>query len=97
MNIATAVGLIIGLLFGLSGISTLFAFMSDVVSEAQLQLQQLGMASTLVLLIFAVILIVKVRAIASLIVGAIIGAVLNVILASYGIDFLEIVRGLLGL
>lgn len=96
MNLATFVGLIIGLLFGLSGVSTLFAFMSDVVSEAQTQIQQIGVASTLILLIIAVVIIVKVKVIASLIAGAVVGAVINLLLNSYGIDFLAVLRSFLG-
>ncbi|MET1124311.1 MAG: hypothetical protein ABWW66_03475 [Archaeoglobaceae archaeon] len=95
LDFATGVGLVIGMLFGFSGISTLFAYMSEVVSEAQTQLQQIGVASTLVLLVFAVIVIVKVRAVASLIVGAILGAVINAILEANNISFLEVLRKLL--
>ncbi len=88
----TLIGVIVGLLFGLSGIATLLSFMSDVVSEAQTQLSQVGMASTLVLLVVALILIIKVRVISALVVGAIIGAVLNFLLEANGIHILEIVR-----
>ncbi|WP_202318602.1 hypothetical protein [Archaeoglobus neptunius] len=88
----TLIGLVVGLMFGLSGIATLLSLMSDVVSDAQVQLSQLGMASTLVLLVIALILIVKVRVLASLIVGAIIGAVLNLILEANGIHILEMIR-----
>jgi hypothetical protein len=85
----TIVGVIVGFLFGLSGIATLFNFMSDVISEASVQLSQLSAVSTLVLLVIAIILIVKVRIISALIVGAIIGAVLNLILKLNGIDIVN--------
>ncbi|WP_457591466.1 hypothetical protein [Geoglobus sp.] len=81
-----AVGLIIGLLFGMSGIATLFNFMGMAMEETQQQLAQIGAVSTLVLLVIAIILIVKIRIISSLIVGAIIGAVLNVLLEMNGIN-----------
>lgn len=88
----TLIGLLVGLMFGLSGIATLLSLMSDVVSDAQVQLSQLGVASTLVLLVVALILIIKVRVLSALIVGAIIGAVLNLILEANGIHILETIR-----
>ena len=88
----TLIGLVVGLLFGLSGIATLLSLMSDVVSDAQTQLSQLGMASTLVMLVIALILIIKVRVLSALIVGAIICAVLNLFLQASGINILEILR-----
>lgn len=88
----TLIGLVVGLLFGLSGIATLLSLMSDVVSDAQTQLSQFGMASTLVMLVIALILIIKVRVLSALIVGATIGAVLNLFLQANGINILEILR-----
>ncbi len=88
----TLIGLVVGLLFGLSGIATLLSLMSDVVSDAQTQLSQLGVASTLVMLVIALILIIKVRVLSALIVGAIIGAVLNLILQANGVNILEMLR-----
>ncbi|ADC64506.1 conserved hypothetical protein [Ferroglobus placidus DSM 10642] len=84
-----AVGLIIGLLFGMSGISTLFDFLNKTMEETEQKLANLGAMSTLVLLIIAIVLIVKVRVISSLIVGAIIGAILNVILEMNGIHIFD--------
>ncbi len=83
------VGLLIGLLFGMSGISTLFDYLNKTVEETEQKLTQLGAMSTLLLLIIALVLIVKVRVISSLIVGAIIGAVLNVILEMNGIHVFD--------
>ena len=94
-NTVTLIGLVVGLMFGLSGIATLLSLMSDVVSDAQVQLSQLGIASTLVLLVIALILIIKVKVLSSLIVGAIIGAVLNLLLEANGIHVFEIIRAAL--
>uniref|UniRef100_A0A7C3MC07 Uncharacterized protein n=1 Tax=Archaeoglobus fulgidus TaxID=2234 RepID=A0A7C3MC07_ARCFL len=91
----TLIGVVVGLLFGLSGIATLLSLMSDVVSDAQTQLSQLGIASTLVMLVIALILIIKVRVLSALIVGAIIGAVLNLVLQANGINILEMLRAAL--
>ena len=66
--------------------------MSDVVSDAQAQLSQLGVASTLVMLVIALILIIKVRVLSALIVGAVIGAVLNLVLQANGVNILEMLR-----
>ncbi|ADC64645.1 conserved hypothetical protein [Ferroglobus placidus DSM 10642] len=94
------VGLLIGLVLGLSGVATLLNLMSDVVSNAQTQLSQLGAASTIILLVMALILIIKVRVLSSLIVGAIVGAVAEFILEANGIHIFEAIRsavfGLLG-
>ncbi len=78
-----ALGLIIGFLFGFSGISTLFNMLEKAVNEVQRSVTQ---ASTLVLLALVIVLIWKVRVIASVLVGAIIGAVLNYLLKANGID-----------
>jgi asparagine N-glycosylation enzyme membrane subunit Stt3 len=88
----TLIGVLVGFLFGLSGIATLFSLLSDVVSEAQAQIAQFGVASTLVLLVVALILIIKVRVLSALVVGAIIGAVLNIILEMNGIKLLDVVQ-----
>jgi hypothetical protein len=74
------IGVLIGFLFGMSGIATLFNLMSEAITETAVQLAQLSALSTIVLLVVAIILIIKIKIISSLIVGAIIGAVLNIIL-----------------
>ncbi len=84
-NTLIIIGLVIGLLFGMSGIATLFNFMNMAMEETAQQLAQIGAVSTLVLLVIAIILIIKIRVISSLIVGAIVGAVLNVLLEMNGI------------
>ncbi len=86
-----AIGLIIGLLFGMTGISTLFNFMNQALSETQQQLTKIGAVSTLVLFVIALILIIKIRIISSLIVGAIIGAIINTILEMNGIHITNII------
>jgi len=80
------IGAGIGFLFGFNGITMLFNLMGKALTEAQAQLSQMSAISTLVLFIFAVVLIVKVRMLSSLIVGAIIGAIANLILKLNGID-----------
>ncbi len=86
-----AIGLIIGLLFGMTGIATLFNFMNQALSETQQQLTKIGAVSTLVLFVIALILIIKIRTISSLIVGAIIGAIINTILEMNGIHITNII------
>ena len=86
-----AIGIIIGFLFGFNGITMLFNLMGKALTEAQVQLSQMSAVSTLVLFIIAVILIIKVRILSSLIIGAISGAIINLILKLNGIDVLNIV------
>ncbi len=95
-NTIVAIGLIIGLLFGMSGIATLFNFMNMAMEETARQLAQIGAVSTLVLLVVAIILIIKIRIISSLIVGAILGAVLNVLLEMNGIYIVNSVFEIIG-
>lgn len=96
MQLATAVGFIIGFLFGMSTITTLLGFLGNVLIEVEETLRNISAVSTVVLLIIAVILIIKIRAIAGLIAGAIVGAVLNLILAQNGINVLEVVKSTFG-
>lgn len=97
MQLATAVGFIIGFLFGMSTITTLLGFLGNVLIEVEETLRNISAVSTLVLLIIAVILVIKIKAIAGLIAGAIVGAVLNLILAQNGINVLEVVKSAFGL
>ncbi|ADB57566.1 hypothetical protein [Archaeoglobus profundus] len=82
------IGVAVGFLFGFNGIATIFNMLGQAVNEVQAHLTQ---ASTLILLIIAIVLIVKVRILASLLVGAIIGAILNFVLKANGIDVVGIV------
>jgi len=84
-TVPTLIGVVIGFLFGMSGIATLFSTMNAAINEAATQLSQINAVSTLVLLVAAIILIIKIRVISSLIVGAIVGATLNLILELNGI------------
>ncbi len=93
-RILTLVGIGVGFLFGMSGIATLFNLMGATIGEAAKQVMntrvaQLNAATTLVLLVAAIVLIVKIRVIAALIIGAIIGAILNLILELNGIHLTE--------
>ncbi len=90
-----AIGLIVGLLFGIAGISTLFNLMNQALTETQQQLTKIGAVSTLVLFVIALILIIKIRVISSLIIGAIIGAILNTILEMNGIHITSIIYDIL--
>ena len=83
------IGIIIGFLFGFNGIATLFNFMSQALTEAQAQLSQISAVSTLVLFIIAVTIIIKVRVLSSLLVGAIVGAVVNLLLEMNGIHIMN--------
>ncbi len=96
MQLPTIVGFIIGFLFGMSTITTLLGFLGNLLIEVEETLRNISALSTIVLLVIAVILFVKIRAIASLIAGAIVGAVLNLILAQNGINVFEFVRSALG-
>ncbi len=81
-------GLIVGFLFGFSGISMVFNMLERAVDEVQKNVTQ---ASTLILFVFLLILIWKVRVISSVLVGAVVGAVLNYILKTNGIDVVGII------
>ncbi|HIP25344.1 MAG TPA: hypothetical protein EYG81_02600 [Archaeoglobus profundus] len=83
-RLTLTIGGIIGFLFGFNGIATLFSLLGKTLTEVQ-QLLQMEAISTLILFIIAVILILKVRVISTLIVGAVIGAIINTILELYGI------------
>lgn len=96
MQLATAVGFVIGFLFGMSTITTLLGFLGNVLIEVEETLRNISAVSTVVLLVMAVILFVKIKAIAGLIAGAIVGAVLNLILAQNSINVFEIFKSAFG-
>ncbi len=83
------IGVIIGFLFGMSGIATLFNLMSGAITQTADQLTQLSTLSTVVLLVIAIILIVKIKIISSLVIGAIVGVVFNIILRVNNIDLVS--------
>jgi hypothetical protein len=96
MQLSTVVGFIIGFLFGMSTITTHLGLLGNILIEVEETLRDISAVSTLVLLVIAVILIVKIRAIAGLVAGAIVGAVLNLILAQNGINVLELIKSAFG-
>lgn len=80
------IGLVIGFLLGMSGITTIFGLMTETISQAEEQFSQLTTLSTVALIVAALIFIVMVRLVSSLTIGVIMGAVLNVILEVNNID-----------
>lgn len=83
------IGVLIGFLFGMSGIATLFDLMSGAITQTADQLTQLNTLSTVVLLVIAIVLIVKIKVISSLVVGAIVGVVFNIILRVNNVDLVS--------
>ncbi len=89
-KVLTAAGFVIGFLFGVSGVATIFNLLGSTIGEAAKQamsakITQLNLTTTILLLIAIVVFVFKLRAIASLLIGAIIGAVLNFLLEMNGI------------
>lgn len=93
-NTIVIIGVFIGILFGISGIATLFDIFSGAITDTANQLATINTLSTLLLLVVAVILIVKIKIISSLIVGSIIGAVINILLKVNNIDIVNEVYNL---
>ena len=83
-KLTLTIGGIIGFLFGFNGIATLFSLLGRTLTEVQ-QLLQMEAISTLLLFLIAVILILKVKVLSTLIVGAVVGAIINTILELNGI------------
>ncbi len=88
-NAVVLIGVLIGFLFGMSGIATLFNFMGEAITDTAIQISQMSALSTIALLVIALILIIKIRIISALIVGAIVGAVLNIIFEMNGIHIMN--------
>ncbi len=86
-----AIGVIVGFLFGFNGIALLFNLLTHTLTEAQAQLSQISAISTLVLFMIVVGIIIKVRVLSSLIVGAVVGAVLNFLLEMNGIHVMNMI------
>ncbi len=89
-KILTIAGFVIGFLFGVSGVSTLFNLLGSTISEAAKQalnakITQLNVTSTIILIIAVAVFVYKMKAIASLLIGAIVGAILNFILEMNGV------------
>lgn len=84
----TLVGFCVGFLFGFGGIATVFSMLEKAVDEVQSRISQ---ASTLILFVVILVLIWKVKVLASILVGAVIGAFVNYLLKANGIDLMKIV------
>ncbi|MHC1570550.1 MAG: hypothetical protein ACXQT1_00580 [Methermicoccaceae archaeon] len=94
-TLITAIGVIIGLVFGMSAVSTLV----DMLQSSLSILQSLGAPSTMWLLaslVVAIIFIMYVRVLAGLIAGVVIGVVLNMLsVAFYGQDAISVLTSML--
>jgi hypothetical protein len=90
-GLLTAVGVLVGLIFGVSAISFLFNILSQTATEIS---KFSSTASLIVLLIIAAIIIIKIRIVVALIIGAIIGAIFNIILQMNNIDIVSYVMNL---
>ncbi|MFO7966657.1 MAG: hypothetical protein R6U44_03560 [Archaeoglobaceae archaeon] len=89
MDTMVIVGLVIGFLLGISGIAFVFDVASEAITSAQDLLTQFSTLSTIALVIVALILIVAVKLVSSLLVGIIVGAVLNIILEVNGFSIMD--------
>ena len=94
-TLITAIGIVIGLVFGMSAVSTLV----EILQSSLGILQSLGAPSTLWLiasLVVAIIFIMYVRVVAGLIVGIVVGVVLNMLsVAFYGQDAIAVLTSML--
>lgn len=92
-NTFTIIGVIIGIVFGINAVSV----MLELVSGSVGLLGMIGSSSGIGLLIsviIAAVLIIKIRIISSLITGALIGIVLNLIVtATQGADIITLLFG----
>ncbi|MFW5935862.1 MAG: hypothetical protein ACOCSC_01095 [Candidatus Hadarchaeota archaeon] len=89
MDTMVIVGLVLGFLLGISGIAFVFDAASEAISSAQDLLTQFSTLSTIALIVVALILIVAVKMVSSLIIGIVIGAVLNIILEVNGFSIMD--------
>lgn len=89
MDTMVIVGLVLGFLLGISGIAFVFDVASEAISSAQDVLTQFSTLSTIALIVVALILVIAVKMVSSLLVGIIIGAVLNIILEVNGFSIMD--------
>lgn len=89
MDTMVIVGLVLGFLLGISGIAFVFDVASEAITSAQDVLTQFSTLSTIALIVVALILIIAVKMVSSLLVGIIIGAVLNIILEVNGFSIMD--------
>ncbi|MDI6888943.1 MAG: hypothetical protein QMC78_04550 [Methanocellales archaeon] len=91
----TVIGVVVGILFGASAVTTLLSLLQGSVET----FSALSSGATLIVsLVIAAVLIIKIRIISSLISGAIIGIVLNVMTEAFiGTDLVTLIISQLGL
>jgi len=93
--VITLIGVVIGVVFGISAISTLV----DMLASSLTVLQTLGAPSAMWLLVsvvVALLFIAYVRVVAGLITGIVLGAVLNMLsVAYYGQDIVSLIQAML--
>ena len=89
----TIIGVVIGIVFGINAVSVLLEFISGSVGLLSLIGSSSGVG-LIVSIIIAAILIIKIRIITSLITGALIGIVLNlIVVATQGADIITLILG----
>jgi len=92
-NTFTIIGVLIGIIFGINAVSVLLEFLSGSVELLSLIGSSSGIG-LIISVIVAAVLIIKIRIVTSLITGALIGIVLNLIVtAAYGSDIITLLLG----
>lgn len=92
-NTFTIIGVLIGIIFGINAVSVLLEFLSGSVELLSLIGSSSGIG-LIISVIVAAVLIIKIRIITSLITGALVGIVLNLIVtATYGSDIITLLLG----
>ena len=92
-NTFTIIGVIIGIVFGINAVSVMLELVSGSVGLLSLIGSSSGIG-LLISVIIAAVLIIKIRIISSLITGALIGIVLNLIVtATEGADIITLLFG----
>jgi len=91
----TAIGVVVGVLFGISAVTTLLNLLQGSVET----LSALSSGATLIVaLVVAAVLIIKIKIISSLISGAIIGIILNLVTKAFvETDLVTLILSQLGL
>jgi len=89
-NTFTIIGVLIGIIFGINAVSVLLELISGSVELLSLIGSSSGIG-LIISVIVAAVLIIKIRIVTSLITGALIGIVLNLIVtATYGSDIITL-------
>ena len=90
-NTFAAIGVVVGIVFGINAVSVMLEFISGSVELLSLIGSSSGIGLILSILI-AAILIIKIRIVSSLITGALVGIVMNLIVnAIYGADIIALI------